>query len=1353
MATASIRSWVTTPAVKPTITDASRDDLAIDDEVQLASVNTGTAYQWSIAFKPQKADGTPSSAVFSSTGTEQAITQNPGSFTVDTDGPYLIRLAFTDGTGTTEQYVRLRAKTAFGSLKLVAAGERYDTLRVPVDVTASGWADEQNYNLNTLLDLVKATTSLGNVLYVDAAGGGDYTTVQEALDHAQGATPPPSVSSQWVVLVRPGTYVEDLTFFPFVNVLGWPGGSGPHVVNLTADTAAGHTFTSTAANHTILLADLALSQPTASSPVLTQGGPGNLYGSRITLDGNYAVLGTCGSTLVDSKVIGNGIAPGDFALTVAPSTDLSMERCVVEGNSGISLGIDSTAQLDDCAVKVSGTTAISSAASDLYLTLCEVNGPIVAAGATVGDMSVGINHSYVTTVSIDGALVGGVASLNMGVTAHGALSAVNGAVLTASAPADTVFYDNAVFGHAIPLTASNVQDALDEIYDYASQVRTLDDAYDGGIPNSGVGRTILADQGAVQIVDIPGGSVPIPPGNTSGSLEVVGPIKVGAILDPEMTLDPNMWGNGPMMKMGYDIWAGDAPHGSTGLILGDAVSGRNYNLRLATSSTDGGTKIGSLALRGGDSLAAIEAGHIFVQAGTATDGGGGNGGTIFVAPGASAGGNGGTIKLADPSVATAATLTAGGAFVGGVTGNITFGTELGGFTIAVDAADAVADVRNKFDATGAVTASGDPIVLTTVGKGPTAEIFYLNADAGVDAALGGFSLSAIPAPVFVAGSWPSTIDIVVSAANEISFGPTGATGPMIYNADTGKLTVPGVIDPTAMVFDEAGTPATGAAKGAIFVSDGSVGVQNHLYYVDSAGATTDLTAGGGGGGDVTGPASATDDALARFDGTTGKLLQNSNATLTDAGGLTLAGNLELIKAAAADSYVLIDRLNDTVSSAVTHTTAASADWVTGTPGGSSDYTIADGVGNERLKVDATGVVTFNSAFTLPNADGGANQVLQTDGAGTVSWAPAGSMSSFIISDTAGAPNTSTITNGDTLTFANTAGETTVGVSGDNVTIGLPATGVAAGNYVSPVITVDVNGRITSALTAPGLQGAYDYGNTIVTAGPTDIAFTLSAAGGGFTVNGDGNVLIGVSTPIGTFSMNSTANATMSSQDEIDIIVNATDAADKVLDLSATNAGAGGASIRLTADTTNIVASTYSGTGAVAGTGIIHVADGTAVPAQEAGSIYYGDPNGVQRRLNAFSLDRHHINMPEAPGNTVEYKGWATGDPTIPAGRTVCILKSVKVLCVIANTQGSLNLSITNNATGNSVLNVPSLNINSTLAASSGVLADDIIYTATLTAIAADLAFAEDDRWTISLQSTDPAMDAVGIYIDLTFEVI
>ena len=48
------------------------------------------------------------------------------------------------------------------------------------------------------------------------------------------------------------------------------------------------------------------------------------------------------------------------------------------------------------------------------------------------------------------------------------------------------------------------------------------------------------------------------------------------------------------------------------------------------------------------------------------------------------------------------------------------------------------------------------------------------------------------------------------------------------------------------------------------------------------------------GGDVVGPGSSTDDALAKFDSTTGKIIQNSNAILTDAGVLTattFVGNL------------------------------------------------------------------------------------------------------------------------------------------------------------------------------------------------------------------------------------------------------------------------------------------------------------------------------------------------------------------------------------------------------------------------------------------------------------------------------
>lgn len=47
--------------------------------------------------------------------------------------------------------------------------------------------------------------------------------------------------------------------------------------------------------------------------------------------------------------------------------------------------------------------------------------------------------------------------------------------------------------------------------------------------------------------------------------------------------------------------------------------------------------------------------------------------------------------------------------------------------------------------------------------------------------------------------------------------------------------------------------------------------------------------GGGGGGDVTGPASSTDNAIARFDGTTGKIIQNSAVTIADTSGNITGG--------------------------------------------------------------------------------------------------------------------------------------------------------------------------------------------------------------------------------------------------------------------------------------------------------------------------------------------------------------------------------------------------------------------------------------------------------------------------------
>jgi hypothetical protein len=59
-----------------------------------------------------------------------------------------------------------------------------------------------------------------------------------------------------------------------------------------------------------------------------------------------------------------------------------------------------------------------------------------------------------------------------------------------------------------------------------------------------------------------------------------------------------------------------------------------------------------------------------------------------------------------------------------------------------------------------------------------------------------------------------------------------------------------------------------------------------LLYCDG----TNVVSGGGLNGDVVGPASATDNAVARYDGTTGKIIQNSAVTIADDGATVIEAN-------------------------------------------------------------------------------------------------------------------------------------------------------------------------------------------------------------------------------------------------------------------------------------------------------------------------------------------------------------------------------------------------------------------------------------------------------------------------------
>ncbi len=134
----------------------------------------------------------------------------------------------------------------------------------------------------------------------------------------------------------------------------------------------------------------------------------------------------------------------------------------------------------------------------------------------------------------------------------------------------------------------------------------------------------------------------------------------------------------------------------------------------------------------------------------------------------------------------------------------------------------------------------------------------------------------------IGGTTPAAVTgTTVTANTQFSGAGTGLTG-------------------TASALSIGGNAAT--ATSATTATNLAGGATGSLPYQTGSGSTTFLAAGTNGyvltlaggvptwaaeqfQGDVVGPASATDNALARYDGTSGKLIQNSTITLSDAGAL------------------------------------------------------------------------------------------------------------------------------------------------------------------------------------------------------------------------------------------------------------------------------------------------------------------------------------------------------------------------------------------------------------------------------------------------------------------------------------
>ena len=371
-------------------------------------------------------------------------------------------------------------------------------------------------------------------------------------------------------------------------------------------------------------------------------------------------------------------------------------------------------------------------------------------------------------------------------------------------------------------------------------------------------------------------------------------------------------------------------------------------------------------------------------------------------------------------------------------------------------------------------------------------------------------------------------------ANE--FTDTNITGNLGVN--TGDI----VIDEAA---DHASTP--GAGKGYIWCKNTS---PSTLIFTDDAGTDTTLSSGSG---DVSGPGSSVDNEVARFDSTTGKVLQaGTNVTLDDSDNVGGVGNLSL------DGDVVFTERADHASTPGAgegylwvKNSAPSALYFTDDTGTDTDLTASasgdvsgpgSGTDEALVRMDGTGGKTIqNSGVTLDdsaNMAGIANVALtgdiilderadhaSTPGAGKgYIWVKSDTPSSLIFTDDAGTDTDLTASGSGDVTGPGSSTDNEIvrfdSTTGKVIQAGATATIDDSGNFAS-VGTVNTH-------TIPGGTGTFALtSNTLGDFGATtsaQLAGTISdETGSGALVFGTSPAL---TTPnIGTPSAGTLTNCT------------------------------------------------------------------------------------------------------------------------------------------------------------------------------------------------------------------------------------
>jgi len=363
-------------------------------------------------------------------------------------------------------------------------------------------------------------------------------------------------------------------------------------------------------------------------------------------------------------------------------------------------------------------------------------------------------------------------------------------------------------------------------------------------------------------------------------------------------------------------------------------------------------------------------------------------------------------------------------------------------------------------------------------------------------------------PNFTITSNDAYVGTVTAVTGSGNIASTGGTTPNI--TFTGVLPIAnGGTNGTSVPTAGAVPYGTGTAYG--FTAAGTAG---QILTSNGAGVPTWTT---NAGGDVTGPASSTDNAIARFDGTTGKLIQNSVTTIDDTGAATGFTTF------AASTSVTTPIVQASNSAGLSLKNASGTTQMSVGAGGGDNMSInvstnlngtnaqidisPTGTGHVHIKPSGTGSIEVapTNVGTIDNMTIGATtpkngSFVDLSVTGTTSFdGSQGTAGQVLTSAGIGAtPTWSTLTSGSSILYGDGSGgfsNVTIGSGVSFVAGTLSATG-SGGTVTSVTGTSPV---VSSGGTTPAISLAAAYGDTLnpygtktatyVLAGPTTGAAT------------------------------------------------------------------------------------------------------------------------------------------------------------------------------------------------------------------------------------------------------------------------